>query len=357
MTEEHGCVKGLDRLMSLWNYSLSAGVSNALGPGADGIFLKVGGEALERLSDSEGVDLIRATPVDTINAVYAYFTRHGYFKDAHAEAGRATKDYTDVVEITERWNIDFHASCWAVHNRQVGSHACFCYNVVRAALHRAFGLDIRFLDSTFRSELSEMLIKAALVPASRESAGPADAAAGTTGGPGKGCEDRARVFETAVQMSLDAMVTVDEDSSISLWNRAAEQMFGYAEGEVKGRSVEMLMPEKYRARHREGFKRFLTTGESRVLWGTVEAEGVRKNGEVFPIELSLAAERVDGRWVFTGVIRDISHRKELEDELDEKFREMGMFNRIMVGRELKMEELREEIRELRAELEGRRKAG
>ncbi len=154
-------------------------------------------------------------------------------------------------------------------------------------------------------------------------------------------------FKTAVDISLDAIVAIDEGGRITLWNRAAARMFGYSEAEAVGSPLDIIMPEEYREAHRKGMERFLATGEAKVIGKTVELEGMRKDGSKFPVELSLSAERLNGDWMFIGVIRDVTLRRRLEKELEQRLTEMERMNRVMVGRELKMEELRQEIRRLR----------
>ncbi|MBI5468612.1 MAG: PAS domain S-box protein, partial [Deltaproteobacteria bacterium] len=107
------------------------------------------------------------------------------------------------------------------------------------------------------------------------------------------------------------------------------------------------MPDEYRDARRRGMDRFLATGETKVIGKTVGLEGLRRDGTRFPVELSLSAERLDGSWMFIGVIRDVTQRRRLENELEQRLAEMERMNKVMVGRELKMEELRQEIRRLR----------
>ena len=77
---------------------------------------------------------------------------------------------------------------------------------------------------------------------------------------------------------------------------------------------------------------------------------MKKDGTRFPLELSLSAREMDERWTFIGVIRDVTLRRKLERELEQRLTEMERMNKVMVGRELKMEELRKEIRKLRTGL-------
>ena len=115
-----------------------------------------------------------------------------------------------------------------------------------------------------------------------------------------------------VDAATDGIVSANASGDIIDINRAAEQMFGYATGELLGRPLTTLMPKRFRPAHRAGFERFQTTREARVIGRTIELAGVRKNGQEFPVELSLAAcHTVEGE-IFTGILRDITERRRAE---------------------------------------------
>jgi PAS domain S-box-containing protein len=102
---------------------------------------------------------------------------------------------------------------------------------------------------------------------------------------------------------------------VVFWNRGAQELFGYWEDEVLGQPLQMLMPERYRERHEIGFERYLVTGEAHIMGSAVELEGLRKNGTEFPLELSLAEWTAQGERYFTGILRDITARKQAEQSL------------------------------------------
>jgi PAS domain S-box-containing protein len=116
------------------------------------------------------------------------------------------------------------------------------------------------------------------------------------------------IFETAV----DAIVTIDEHGIVDRFNPAAEKMFGYAESEIVGRNVSLLMPSPERERHDEYMASYLSTGKKKIIGIGREVTGMRRNGSVFPMELTVTEMRVGGRLMFTGMVRDISERKEAE---------------------------------------------
>lgn len=115
-----------------------------------------------------------------------------------------------------------------------------------------------------------------------------------------------------LEMSLDAIISVDETGRIVFWNSAAKRLYGYSEAEASNLDLTALMPESYRAKHREGFTRFLKTEIPAVIGHTVEVESLKRDGTVFPVELSLSSEKTSGGWLFTAIIRDITERKGAE---------------------------------------------
>lgn len=160
-----------------------------------------------------------------------------------------------------------------------------------------------------------------------------------------------QLLHAIVDTSLDAIVCVDEDDRIILWNQAAEHLFGYTREEALGMPVTEILVEKFRKKHLRGLREFLRSGRPCLIGKITETEGLRKDGSTFAKEMSLSAARVGGRWVFTAMIRDISKRKRYEQALRARMDEIGRMNRLMVGRELKMEELRKKIRRLQKEIE------
>jgi two-component system sensor kinase FixL len=116
------------------------------------------------------------------------------------------------------------------------------------------------------------------------------------------------IFETAV----DAIITIDERGQLERLNGAAERMFGYAEAEVAGKNVSMLMPAPHRVNHDAYLAHYLRTGERKIIGQGREVEGLRKDGSVFPMDLTVAEMRLGERRMFTGMVRDITARKQVE---------------------------------------------
>ncbi len=127
-------------------------------------------------------------------------------------------------------------------------------------------------------------------------------------------ERRARKSElrlrSVAETASDAIITTDAAGRIVSWNRAAQAMFGHAEGEVVGRPLTVIIPERLRERHARGMERVRAGGERHVIGRTVELDGLRRDGSEFPIELSLARWECEGDVFFTGILRDVTERRE-----------------------------------------------
>ena len=113
---------------------------------------------------------------------------------------------------------------------------------------------------------------------------------------------------------------------ITFFNNGAEVMFGYTKDEIVGRNVTRIMPERYREGHDGGMRRLRETGEAHVIGRTVELHGLRKNGEEFPLELSLSMWRAGGETLFTGIMRDITERHAAAEALLRSGRELERLN-------------------------------
>ncbi len=116
-------------------------------------------------------------------------------------------------------------------------------------------------------------------------------------------------FQAVFHAAIDAIVLANHQGLIMSWNPSAEEMFGYKAEEIFGKSLTLIMPLRYRKAHEEGMKRIQATGDPRVLRKTLTLHGLRKNGEEFPIELSLNSWINGPHPCYSGFIRDISKRE------------------------------------------------
>jgi PAS domain S-box-containing protein len=131
----------------------------------------------------------------------------------------------------------------------------------------------------------------------------------------------------------DAIILIDERGAISMWNPAARRMFGYSAEEAIGQNLhELIAPKRYREAHLRGFGAFQRSGEGAAIGRVLELVGRRKNGEEFPIELTVSALCIDGGWQAVGIIRDITQRKQIE-------RQQELYAAALEGQRQAMEQL------------------
>jgi PAS domain S-box-containing protein len=122
-------------------------------------------------------------------------------------------------------------------------------------------------------------------------------------------------FASIVDIAADAIVSVDDEQIITLFNQGAERIFGYTAAEVIGKPLDLLLPPDVHEIHREHIRQFSRTGESaRRMGERSEVRGRRKNGEIFPAEASISKFDLGDRRVFTAVLRDITERRAAERE-------------------------------------------
>ncbi len=151
-------------------------------------------------------------------------------------------------------------------------------------------------------------------------------------------EERMR---SVVDHVVDGIITIDERGNIQSFNPAAEKLFGFSKDEVLTQNVKMLMPEPYHAQHDGYISSYTQTGIARIIGSGREVVGQRKDKSTFPMELAVSEFRIGAHRFFTGIVRDITQRKELELELRERVNELAEADRqkneflAMLGHELR----------------------
>jgi two-component system sensor kinase FixL len=115
--------------------------------------------------------------------------------------------------------------------------------------------------------------------------------------------------------AVDAIIIIDEDGAILRFNPAAEAMFGYTEAEVRGRNVSVLMPEPIRSRHDSFLERYARTGEAAIIGKGRGETGLRRNGETFPMQLSVGEIRQTDRHSYVGIIRDVTEMRQAQQQV------------------------------------------
>ena len=160
-------------------------------------------------------------------------------------------------------------------------------------------------------------------------------------------------FRAITNTAGDAIIGLEAPGNIKLWNKKAEEIFGYPADDVMGRDMhDLIVPEKYLEKAREGLKVFFQTGSGPVIGKTVDLTALRKDGTEFPIALSISAMKIEGKWQVTGIIRDITERKKAEEELAKHVDELERYMKATVQREFRIKELRDRVEDLEKRLKG-----
>jgi len=133
-------------------------------------------------------------------------------------------------------------------------------------------------------------------------------------------------IETMMNTVLDGLITIDAKGIVHSFNHAAESIFGYTKEQVIGQNVKMLMPDPYQSGHDGYLKHYHATGEKKVIGLGREIKALKRNGTIFPMELGVNEMEVQGKKMFVGTIRDISERKNAEDEIKNFIQKLQISN-------------------------------
>jgi two-component system sensor kinase FixL len=128
-------------------------------------------------------------------------------------------------------------------------------------------------------------------------------------------DDAGRLLGAIFEAAVDGIVVIDARGRVEAFNPAAERLFGYAESEVIGKNVSMLMPSPYREEHDEYLARYLATGVAKIIGIGREVTGQRRDGTVFPLHLSVGEMSIGSERKFTGILHDLSERVALIERL------------------------------------------
>ncbi len=125
-------------------------------------------------------------------------------------------------------------------------------------------------------------------------------------------------FARILDIANEAIISTDETQRIIIFNKGAQRIFGYAADEILGQPLELLIPARLRARHRQHMANFAASATvARLMEERQAIVGRRKNGEEFPAEVSISKLELAGRQIFTAVLRDITDRARAEEALRE----------------------------------------
>jgi len=126
-----------------------------------------------------------------------------------------------------------------------------------------------------------------------------------------------QLYRAVVDTAVDSIVVIDRQGAIRSVNQATERLFGYSADELLGHNINRLMPEPYAVAHDGYLANYLRTGTRKIIGIGREVAGKRKDGSVFPMELSVGEARDGADPIFVGIIRDITERKAAEAALRE----------------------------------------
>jgi len=139
-------------------------------------------------------------------------------------------------------------------------------------------------------------------------------------------EESEEKFRKIADLAQDSIIMLNNDEEVSYWNKAAEKTFGYSEEEILGKNLhKIIIPDKFRKRHLEGFEKFKSNGQGRFIGKTLELSAIRRDGTEFPVELSISAVELNNKWNAIAIIRDVTRRKQLEkiSRLSQKMSSIG----------------------------------
>ncbi|WP_323785799.1 EAL and GGDEF domain-containing protein [Thalassovita sp.] len=137
-------------------------------------------------------------------------------------------------------------------------------------------------------------------------------------------------FRTITDTALDAVIVVDNDGTITLWNPAAEKIFGYSQTEALGQNIDICLgPSELRKDYKANWSRFRETGEGTVVGGTHETLIRTKDRGDIPVELSIAPAFLNGEWNAIGIARDITGRKAMEQAIETEREDLKIVDRTL----------------------------
>ena len=160
----------------------------------------------------------------------------------------------------------------------------------------------------------------------------------------KELQEKEEYLKQIINNAPDAVIVINEKNIITLWNPKTEEIFGWKAAEVVGMDLsDTIVPTQYREHHREGMKRFIKTGESRILNKTLELSAINKKGKELPISLTISQAKQEGTKLFIAFIRDITIEKQNRDDLIVKTQQLEEMNQSLESKNLELENSNEEL--------------
>lgn len=122
-------------------------------------------------------------------------------------------------------------------------------------------------------------------------------------------------LESVMDAVGEGIITINESGIITMVNNGVLAIWGYTKDEIIGQNIKILMPDHYKSKHQAGMDRFMLTGKATILNKLVRVEGIRKNGEIFPLELRINQVEIAGQQVFTAALRDLTDQVKQEEQI------------------------------------------
>jgi len=130
-------------------------------------------------------------------------------------------------------------------------------------------------------------------------------------------EENKSYLKTIVDSVIDGIITIDSNNMILSVNPSASIMFGYDEKELLGKDMDVLIPDKYKMQHRALLRELSDTEKAKIIGLSRDSKGIKKDGTLIPIEITISETQIDNRILYTGVVRDTTLRKKTEKELQQ----------------------------------------
>ncbi|CAK0777386.1 diguanylate cyclase [Gammaproteobacteria bacterium] len=139
-----------------------------------------------------------------------------------------------------------------------------------------------------------------------------------------------RRFHEIQKNALDAIITIDSNGAVVEFNPSAEILFGYHQADVRGKDIaNIIIPERLRKAHRKGFSRHLTTATTTIIGNRLELPAMRADGSEFLVELTVTALDIPEGKLFTAFLRDITERKQAEENLTRALADQAIIGTIL----------------------------
>ena len=128
-------------------------------------------------------------------------------------------------------------------------------------------------------------------------------------------EERTARLRSIIESAIDAIILIDSNGLMQEFSPAAERIFGYSKADVIGKNITILMPEPHQSKHDQYLMNYMNGGKPNIMGRQIEVDGIRKDGSIFPLEIAISEAMIGEEKNFTGIIRDITDRKEAERDL------------------------------------------